>query len=56
MKLTGMMAAPGRFISMLGEKDLPFFKLLLYISASSQVISAVLVVERPEEGQHYPVQ
>jgi dsDNA-binding SOS-regulon protein len=28
MKLTGMMAAVGRFISKLGEKGLPFFKLL----------------------------
>jgi hypothetical protein len=28
MKLTGMMAAPGHFISKLGEKGLPFFKLL----------------------------
>ena len=28
MKLTGMMAALGRFISKLGEKGVPFFKLL----------------------------
>jgi hypothetical protein len=28
MKLTGMMAALGRFISKLEEKGLPFFKLL----------------------------
>jgi hypothetical protein len=28
MKLTGVMAALGRFISKLGEKGLPFFKLL----------------------------
>jgi hypothetical protein len=28
MKLTGMMAALGSFISKLGEKGLPFFKLL----------------------------
>jgi hypothetical protein len=28
MKLTGMMATLGRFISKLGEKGLPFFKLL----------------------------
>jgi hypothetical protein len=28
MKLTGMMAALGRFISKLGEKELAFFKLL----------------------------
>jgi hypothetical protein len=89
MKLTGMMAALGRFICKLGEKGPPFFKLLeksnkfkwtnkadqaleelktflttppiivpstpketllLYISASTQVVSAVLVAERPEEG------
>jgi hypothetical protein len=95
MKLTRMMAALGRFISKLGEKDLPFFKLLkkankfvwddeaqkafealkeslmtppimtppvlketllLYISATTNVISTVLVAEREEEGQAYPVQ
>jgi hypothetical protein len=95
MKLTGMMAALGRFISKLGEKGLPFFKLLkkadkfvwddeaqqafealkeslttptvmtppipketllLYISATTNVISMVLVAEREEEGQAYPVQ
>jgi hypothetical protein len=28
MKLTGMMVALGRFISKLGQKGLPFFKLL----------------------------
>jgi hypothetical protein len=94
MKLTGMMAALGRFISKLGEKGLTFFKLLkkydkfkwtdeadqaleelktflttppvmmppapkktllLYISASTQVVSAVLVAERPEEGHQYPI-
>jgi hypothetical protein len=81
VKLTGMMAALGRFISKLGDKGLPFFKLLkksdrfewtdeadqalkklktfltmppimipapketllLYISASTQVVSVVLV-------------
>jgi hypothetical protein len=95
MKLTAMIAALGHFISKLGEKGLPFFKLLkksdkfkwtdeadqaleelktflttppvmvppapketllLYISASTQVVSAVLVAERPEEGHQYPVQ
>jgi hypothetical protein len=95
MKLTGMMVALGRFISKLGEKALPFVKLLkrsdkfkwvdeadqvleelktflttppvmvplapketllLYISTSTQVVSAVLVAERPEEGHQYPVQ
>jgi hypothetical protein len=30
--------------------------LLLYISASTQVVNAVLVAERPEEGHPYPVQ
>jgi hypothetical protein len=84
MKLTDMMEALGRFISKLGEKGLPFFKLLkksdrfkwtseadqalkelktflttppvmvppapketllLYISASTQVVSTVLVAE-----------
>jgi hypothetical protein len=95
MKLTGMMSALGRFISKLGEKGLPFFKLLkksdkfvwtdeadqaleelktflttalvlvpptpketllLYISTSTQVVSVVLVVEQPEEGQPYLIQ
>jgi hypothetical protein len=95
MKLTEMMAALGRFISKLGEKGLPFFKLLkkadkfvwddqaqkvfealkeslttplvktppipketllLYISANTNVVSTVLVAEREEEGQAYPVQ
>jgi hypothetical protein len=94
MKLTGKMATLGRFISKLGEKGLPFFKLLkksdkfkwtdeanqaleelktfltmppvmvppapketllLYISASTQVVSMVLVAERPEEGHQYPI-
>jgi hypothetical protein len=95
MKLTGMIAALGRFISKLGEKGQPFFKLLkkydkfkwtneadqaldelkslhttppvmvppapketllLYISVSTQVVSVVLVAERPEEGHEYPIQ
>jgi hypothetical protein len=95
MKLTGMMAALGHFISNLGEKGLPFLKLLkkvdkfvwddkaqkafetlkeslttppvmtppipketllLYISATTNVVSIVLVAEREEEGQAYPVQ
>jgi hypothetical protein len=95
MKLTGMMAALGCFISKLGEKGLPFFKLLkkadmfvwddeaqkafealkesltmppvmtppipketllLYISATTNVVSTVLVAEREEEGQAYPIQ
>jgi ribonuclease HI len=95
MKLTGMMAGLGRFISKLGEKGLPFFKLLkkddkfvwddeaqkafevlkeslttplimtspilketlpLYISATTNAASTVLVAEQKEEGQAYPVQ
>jgi hypothetical protein len=95
MKLTGMMAALGRFISKLGEKGLPFFKLLkkadkfvwddeaqqvfealkeslktppvmtppilkeillLFISVTTNVVSTVLVAEREEEWQAYPVQ
>jgi hypothetical protein len=90
-----MMATLGRFISKLGEKGLPFFKLLkkadkfvwddeaqkafealnkslmtppvmtppipketllLYISATTNVVSTVLVAKREEEGQTYPVQ
>jgi hypothetical protein len=89
------MAALGRFISKLGEKGLPFFKLLkkadkfvwddeahkafealkeslrtppimtppipkerllLYISATTNVVSTVLIAEREEEEQAYPVQ
>jgi flavoprotein len=95
MKLTGMMATLGRFISKLGEKGLPFFKLLkkvdkfvcdgeaqkafealkeslttppvmtppipketllFYSSATTNVVSTVLVTKREEEGQAYPVQ
>jgi hypothetical protein len=94
-KLIGSMAALNRFISRLGEKGLPFFKLLkktdefkwteeakeafkslkmyltsspiltppnknedmmLYISATSIVVSAAIVVEREEEGHVYKVQ
>jgi hypothetical protein len=95
MKLTGMMAGLGHFISKLGEKGLPFLKLLkkenkivwdeeahkafealkeslttppimkpsilketllLYISSTTNAVNTVLVVEREEEGQVYPVQ
>jgi hypothetical protein len=95
MKLTGMMAALGHFISKLSDKVLPFFEplkkadkfvwddeaqkafevlkeslttppvmtppvpkeiLLLYISATTNVVSTVLVAEREQEGQAYPVQ
>jgi dsDNA-binding SOS-regulon protein len=30
--------------------------LLLYISASTQVVSVVLVAEQPKEGHQYPIQ
>ena len=89
------MAALRRFISGLGEKALPLYRLLqctdqfewtdaatarleeikallasnpilaapsvsepmlLYISATHQVVSAVLVVEREEDGQKFPLQ
>ena len=94
-KLIGYMAALNHFISRLGEKGLPFFKLLkktdkfewtkeadesfkklkayltsspvltppkkyedmmLYIAATSTVISTAIVVEREEEGRVYKVQ
>jgi hypothetical protein len=95
MKLTGMMVALGRFISKLGEKGIPFFKLLkkadkfvwdeeaqksfeavkeslttplimtpsvlketllLYICATTIVVSTVLVDEREAKERAYPVQ
>jgi hypothetical protein len=94
-KLTGCMAALNRFISRLGERGLPFFKLLkrqdkfqwmeeaeralqdlkhhlqsppvltaplpgddllLYIAATTHVISSAIVVERGEEGHAFGVQ
>ena len=93
-KLTGCMAALNRFLSRLGERGLPFFKLLkrldkfkwiteatealenlkhhlqspptltaplpgeellLYIAATTNVVSTATVVERPEEGHAYGV-
>jgi hypothetical protein len=94
-KLTGCMAALNRFISKLGERGLPFFKLLkhqekfvwtpeadqalaqlkdflskppvltaprkgeqllLYLTATTHVVSTAIVVERQEDGHAYPVQ
>jgi dsDNA-binding SOS-regulon protein len=94
-KLTGCMAALNRFISKLGERGLPFFKLLkhqekfawtpeadqalaqlkeflskppvlmaprkkeqllLYLAATTHVVSIAIVVERQEDGHAYPVQ
>jgi hypothetical protein len=94
-KLTGCMAALNKFISRLGERGLPFFKLLkhqekfvwtpeadqalaqlkdflskpsiltaphkgeqllLYLAATSHVVSTAIVVERQEDGHTYQVQ
>jgi hypothetical protein len=93
--LTGRLAALSRFIRKLGEKALPFYRLLrktdnftwteeaqatfdnikhrlstspvlvtprekkpmlLYIAATNQVVSSVLVVKRAEEGKEHGVQ
>jgi hypothetical protein len=93
-KLTECMAALNRFISKLGERGLPFFKLLkhqekfvwtpevdqalaqlkdflykppvltaprkkeqllLYLTATTHVVSTAFVVERQEDGHAYPV-
>jgi dsDNA-binding SOS-regulon protein len=94
-KLTGCMAALNRFISKLGERGLPFFKLLkhqekftwtleadqalaqlkdflskppvlaaprkkeqllLYLAATTHVVSTAIVIERQEDSHAYPVQ
>jgi hypothetical protein len=94
-KLTGCMAALNRFISKLGERGLPFFKLLkhqekfvwtpeadqalaqlkdflskppvlttphkkeqllLYLAATTHMVSTAIDVERQEDGHAYPVQ
>jgi hypothetical protein len=94
-KVLGCLAALSRFISRLGEKGLPLYRLLkkherfswtieaqealdklkvtlahapiltppqdgeplyLYVTATTQVVSAVIVVERTEEGHALPVQ
>jgi hypothetical protein len=94
-KLTGCMAALNRFILKLGERGLPFFKLLkhqekfawtpeadqalaqlrdflskppvltaprkkeqllLYLAATTHVVSTAIIVERQEDGHAYPVQ
>jgi hypothetical protein len=94
-KLAGCMAALNRFISKLGERGLPFFKLLkhqekfvwtpeadqalarlkeflskppvltaprkgeqllLYLAATTHVVSAAVIVKRQEDGHAYPVQ
>jgi hypothetical protein len=94
-KLTGCMAAFNRFISKLGERGLPFFKLLkhqekfvwtpeadqaldqlkdflskppiftaphkndqllLYLTATTHVVSTAIVIKRQEDSHAYPVQ
>jgi ribonuclease HI len=94
-KVLGCLAALSRFISQLGEKGLPLYRLLkkherfsrtaeaqealsklkamlahvpiltppqdgeplyLYVAATTQVVSAVIVAERTEEGHALPVQ
>jgi hypothetical protein len=94
-KVLGCLAALSLFISLLGEKGLPLYRLLkkhkcfswtveaqealdkikatlahapilapphdreplyLYVTATTQVVSAVIVVERTEEGHTLPVQ
>nr|AAK27822.1 putative gag-pol precursor [Oryza sativa Japonica Group] len=56
-KLTGCMAALSRFVSRLVlASPHPQEPLLLYVSATSQVVSTVLVVEREEEGHIQKVQ
>jgi hypothetical protein len=94
-KVLGCLAALSRFISRLGEKGLPLYRLLkkherfswtaeaqdaldklkaslthapiltplqdgeplqLYVAATTQVVSAVIVVERTEEGHVLPIQ
>jgi hypothetical protein len=94
-KVLGCLAALSRFISRLGEKGLPLYRLLknherfswtveaqealdklkvtlahapvltppqdsepmyLYMAATTQVVSAVIVVERTEDGHALPVQ
>jgi hypothetical protein len=94
-KVLGCLAALSRFVSRLGEKGLPLYRILkkherfswtvkaqkalnklkatlahapiltppqdgeplyLYVTATTQVVSAVIVVERTEEGHALPVQ
>jgi ribonuclease HI len=89
-KVLGCLAALSRFISRLGEKGLPLYRLLkkherfswtveaqdaldklkatlahdpiltpplyLYVAATTQVVSVVIVVERTEKGHALPVQ
>ena len=72
-RVMGCLVALSRFISCLGEKGLPLYRLLrkaerftwtpeakeallIYVAATTQVVSAAIVVERREEGHALPVQ
>jgi hypothetical protein len=72
-RVMGCLAALSRFISRLGEKGLPLYRLLrkaeqftwtpaageallIYVAATTQVVSAAVVVERQEEGHALLVQ
>jgi hypothetical protein len=59
-KLTSRsMAALNRFISKLGERGLTASRkgeqLLLYLAATTHVVSTAIIVERQEDGHAYPV-
>jgi hypothetical protein len=72
-RVMGCLAALSRFISRLGKKGLPLYRLLRkterftwtpeaeealgnYVAATTQVVSAAIVVERREEGHALLVQ
>jgi hypothetical protein len=77
-RVMGCLAALSRFISHLGERGLPLYRLgylkalltsapilvppaagealLIYVAATTQVVSVAIVVERREEGHALPVQ
>jgi hypothetical protein len=54
-RVMGCLAALSRFISRLGERAVGE-ALLIYVAATTQVVSAAIVVERREEGHALPVQ
>jgi hypothetical protein len=54
-RVMGCLAALSRFISRLGKRAAGE-ALLVYVAATTQVVSAVIVVERQEEGHALPIQ
>jgi hypothetical protein len=52
MKLTRMMAALGHFIRKLGEKGLPFFKLLKKSDKFQWTDETDLTLEAPVDGEN----